>query len=89
MRKGRLFEEIVTLVEHALGAGENTKVSHDVKLLDRNGNKRQIDVYIVSEVSGHQICIAIECKDHKRKIELSDIESFVQKTRYLPVDKCI
>lgn len=90
MRKGRIFEQIVSLVEQGLKTDENTIIKHDVSLTDLLGNKRQIDVYITSLVSDHEISIAIECRDYKKnKIKIDDIEAFDIKTRQLAINKRI
>lgn len=89
MRKGKFFEQIVSVIEEGLKLDGNTIVQHDIKLVDQIGVTRQIDVYITSEVNGHTIKIVVECKDHNRKVELSDIDSFDSKTKRLAIDKRI
>lgn len=89
MRKGKTFEQIVSLIEHGLKTDENTLVQHDVKLVDQLGLERQIDVYITSQINGHPFSVAVECREHNYNIKLSDIDAFDSKTKKLGVDKRI
>lgn len=89
MRKGRTFEQIVSLIEQGLKTDDSTVVSHDIKLTDQLGIERQIDVYITSQISGHPICVAVECREHNYAIKLKDIDDFDSKTKRLAIDKRI
>lgn len=87
MTNGKTFEKTVSLIEDVLKANSETSVKHNKNIVDQIGVKRQIDVYIESNLNGHSIKVAIECKDHKSKIKIEDIDSFDSKTKRLAVDK--
>ncbi|MGD9129150.1 MAG: restriction endonuclease [Candidatus Woesebacteria bacterium] len=89
MSQGKIFEQIVSLIEHSLKSDENVTVKHDVKLVDSLGIERQIDVYITAFINEHEITVAIECKDHNSKVKITEIDAFDSKTRKLAVDKRI
>jgi hypothetical protein len=57
----------------------DTKVTHNERLEDRAGNKRQFDVVIRGTFGGRQVLGVIECKDHKRQKGPDAIEAFAKK----------
>ena len=61
----------------------NSSVTHDEKLVDRVGNKRQYDVVIRGQFGGRPVLGVIECKDHSRRKGPSTIEAFAKKTENL------
>lgn len=89
MQKWKFFEQIISLIEHGLKTDESTIVSHDIRLIDQLGIKRQIDVYIVTQINGHPVRVVVECKDHANRIKLKDIDDFDSKTKRLAIDKRI
>ena len=58
-------------------------VTHNEKLEDRVGNRRQYDVVIRGEFGGRPVLGVIECKDHSRKKGPAAIEAFAKKTENL------
>lgn len=85
------FEQLVALIEKSLCDNDNISVKHDVKILDKNGIKRQIDVLIEVDAGNRlgKVLYIVECKNKNRKIELSEIESFQSKIKNLGVYKGI
>lgn len=85
--KGNLLEEIVASFHN----DESLKVEKKVwlkPLNDQNGELREIDVLITTTISGyHKLYIPIECKNHARQINPSDINAFSGKLDELGLPK--
>ncbi len=78
-RTGKPFELAVTRVQRMMDA--NTTVLHDMKIVDRDGIERQFDVVIKGHFGGMSTLGVVECRDHKRKLGLDDVEAFSAKSR--------
>lgn len=76
MAKGQSFEHLVRLIQELLKDHPTTKVLHNQKLISRTGRKRQFDILIEASINGYFLRVAIECKDHNRKVEAGAIEAF-------------
>jgi Restriction endonuclease len=57
----------------------NSVVTHNEKITDRFGIKRQFDVVIRGTFGGRPMLGVIECKDHSRKKGLEQIDAFANK----------
>jgi hypothetical protein len=42
----------------------------------RSGIERQVDVWLVGRVGGHESCVAVECCLYSRKVGIKDVEAF-------------
>lgn len=84
MKDGKFFEEVVRLVQEVLKNDAATAVFKNHKVEDRDGKKREFDVFVTSEMNGEPIQIAIECKDHSRKISRSLVEAYATKCGSIP-----
>lgn len=84
MKDGKFFEEVIRLVQEALKNDHDTRIYKNHKVEDRDGELREFDVFVVGNMNGEPIHIAIECKDHSRKISRGPIESYVTKCRSVP-----
>ena len=73
------FQELVSLVQKAL-APSGAKVT-DSALIDVPGlsEPREIDVLIESAVGPYRMKIAVEAKDHRRKLDTTQFESLIGK----------
>lgn len=78
-RPGKHLEDVVALIQDSLKNTKDTIVETNVKLRNRKGRLREFDVVIKTRVIDFEIVIVIECKDHKRPISASLIESFYGK----------
>ena len=76
-QKGKSFEIAVYEFLKALAPG--SKVDFDCKIPDKDTRKlRQVDAWIVTKIAGHiPISILLSCKDYKRKLNVSHIETFL------------
>jgi hypothetical protein len=76
-QKGKSFEIAVYEFLKALAPG--SKVDFDCKIPDKDtGELRQVDAWVVANIGGHiPVSILISCKDYKRKLNVSHIETFL------------
>lgn len=78
---GISFERIVVRIQQMMDS--NSIVSHNEKLTDRIGNRRQYDVVIRGHFGARPILGIMECKDHSRKKGPDSVEAFAKKTEIL------
>ena len=81
---GQAFERMIASIQAELDPGAS--VTHNERLLDRHGHRRQFDVVIRGKLGGHEIVGVIECKDLKGKVGTPAVEAFVTKTASLRAD---
>jgi hypothetical protein len=74
--------------EHG-GDIKNLKIERNVKIKDKLGNTRQIDVYWEYCMLGQVYKTAVECKNHESLISIEVVESFVTKIRSLGISRGI
>lgn len=78
-KSGAKFESLVGEIFAKLSfQDERTVVSIDENISGPEGS-RQFDVVITTEVAGHKITTIIECKDHKRPINVTVVDAFHSK----------
>lgn len=83
------FQALIALVERQLAAS-GVRVVESEMLADRlTGELRDIDVCVHATVSGKDVTLALECRDHKRKADQIWIDTLRGKYANLPVDKVI
>lgn len=77
-RAGRDLEVLVASIEKSLALdSSNIKVESPVRLRDKvTGVPREHDVLITWTQAHHEILIAVECRDKKKKIGSGDVEAF-------------
>jgi len=79
MSKGKLIEQLTSIIEETTQGNENVTISHDVKLEDKYGNKRQIDV-LVEYYQNERFTFRtiIECKFKSRDgVEVNQMLAFI------------
>src|SRR5690349_12270830 len=75
--KWRRFEDLAAHIQRSL-AQPDAKVDQDVRIVGRDsGVGRQIDIALRIRAAQYDLLIAIDCKDHKRKIDVKDVEAFI------------
>ena len=85
------FQKLVKLVQHSL-AGDNVKITESAMESVEGLGFREIDILIEGEIGVHQIKIAVEAKDHSRKIDVTSIASIIAKysgVKSIPVNKVV
>lgn len=86
---GTGFEKLVESIYWQLkGDDKFQKVEQNI-YLDGLDGKRQIDVLVQTQVAGLKISIIVECKDHKRKISVGQIDAFHSKLLDIKANKGI
>ena len=69
------FQVLIALVERQLAASGVRVVESDI-LADRlTGELREVDVWVHATVSGKDVTLAPECRDHKRKADQTWIDT--------------
>jgi|GEM_PF-3816210 len=88
--KGKPLEQAVKIIQEALKDTPNTKVLTNEYLLNNAGEKREFDVVIIHQENGKETVVAIECKNHKGKIPVKEVEAYFAKCYRVPkIDKKI
>ena len=83
------FQALIALVERQLAAS-GVRVVESEMLADRlTGELREVDVCVHATLSGKDVTLALECRDHKRKADQIWIDTLRGKYANLPVDKVI
>lgn len=86
------FQQLVTLIHKAIAPQNATVTESAMVRAPGFGELREIDVLLESHIGPYHMKIAIEAKDHKRKLNITDIETIVGKYRVgggLVVDKVV
>lgn len=84
MQAGKALEQLVGIIQEHLKDNPDVQIKRNAKLVNRSGNKREIDVFVQTKVNGENIGIAFECKDYKRKVTEPTIDAFWAKINDLP-----
>jgi hypothetical protein len=83
------FQALIALIERQLAAA-GVRVVESEMLTDRlTGAQREVDICVHATVSGKDVTLALECRDHKRKADQTWIDGLVGKYTNLPVHKVI
>ena len=76
---GKSLEKTIRLIQETLKDSVNTEIFNNYKIENESGQKREIDILIVSSINDFKIKIAIECKDYSKKVPVKEIEAFQSK----------
>lgn len=82
MKAGKAFEQLTTAIQQHVNS--NADVVPNAPLTDICGIQREIDVLVTIPTPSGKQEIAFECRDHKRKVGVFDIDSFISKYHDLP-----
>lgn len=81
------FELVVARIQRALDPGS---VVDSAFVSDRTAKRRrQVDVRVRGTVGGQAIVILIECRDHRRKVDVGYVESVATKARDVGAHKAL
>lgn len=78
---GLSLEKAVARLQQMLDP--SSTVTHNERLTDRIGNRRQFDVVIRGKFGGRDVIGIVECKDHSRRKGPDAIEAFAKKCENL------
>lgn len=82
--KGHDFEDEIEYVYRSILENEGVKIDKiekRCKIEDKNGIRREFDVYYEFKVAGNVHRVAIECKNYKRPISIEIVDQFVGKLK--------
>jgi hypothetical protein len=75
-KKWKKFEKLVSKIQQDLAP--NAKVIYNEKVLGKITKKeRQIDISVRQNIGQYNVFIAIDCKDHKDPLDVTDVEEFM------------
>lgn len=75
-KKWQKFESLVAHVQSTLAP--QSKIGRNEKILGkRSKTVREIDITVRQNVGQYNIFVAIDCKDHKRPVDLKEVEEFI------------
>ena len=84
LKPEEVFESVVQVVQKTFVDHPNTQIHRRYRIPNNAGRKREIDVFIETTVNGINLKVAIECKDLKRKVSVTQIEAFKGKCDRIP-----
>lgn len=86
LRAGRSLEVLVSHLEKVLSEGK-IKVESPKRLRDRvTSGWREHDVVLAISQGHHQLLVALECRDHSRPVDVSQVEAFHTKCQHTGID---
>lgn len=86
-KRSNNFQKLVTFIEQEFSPDTIT-VSESAMIRDLvNGDEREIDILVQGEVGDYKISIGLECRDRKRKADLTWIDEIIGKYQHLPIDR--
>ncbi len=89
-RRGKDTEQLVALLEAALGEEDRVDVQSPDYIPDRDtGRKREVDVAVRIKSGTHQVLIILECRDRQNVEDVTWIEQLASKRSSVGADKAI
>lgn len=83
------FQKLVTFIYERISP-EGGLVTESGMVLDKEaGVYREVDILLENKIAGHNIKIAVECRDRSRKDSVEWIDGIIGKTKSLDVDKVV
>ena len=82
--RGKDLEKLVRIIEEVYKTNNETVIHSNYKIENTDGNKRELDIFIESNINGYNVKIAIECKEYKSKVSASVVEAFHSKCLRIP-----
>lgn len=76
---GKTLESLVAIIQQSYENNPNVEIKQNVKLIDKNGRKAEIDILVSTVVNGFTINIAFECKDYNKPVPVEKIDAFNSK----------
>ncbi len=74
--KWRRFEDLAASIQRELSP--EARIEQNERVVGRrSGRSREIDIAVYQSVGQYELFIAIDCKDHRRKVNVKDVESFM------------
>lgn len=87
-QRSNQFQKLIYLVKQQVAKG--SEVTESKMLPDSvTGTNREVDIYIESSVAEHTVCICLECRDRKRKADVTWVEEMKTKHERLPTNALV
>lgn len=88
-KRTNAFQSLIRWVETQL-APVGARVTESEELIDlATGERREVDVLVRAVVGQHKVALAIECRDHQRRADVTWIDNLIGKYKNLPVSSVI
>lgn len=84
MKKGKLLEITLRIVQESLKDKEDTQILSNFKIANTSGRKREFDIVVKAFINKFELLIAIECKDYNTAVTVEKIEAFHSKCLRIP-----
>lgn len=84
MKKGKLLEITLRIVQESLKDKADTEILSNYQLTNSSGRKREFDIVIKANLNGFDFYAVIECKDYKKPVSVEKIEAFNSKCLRIP-----
>jgi hypothetical protein len=84
------FQHLVYLIQKALAPKDAIVV--ESAIVEHAGGTREIDVLVNANIGMYRMKIAVEARDHKRKLDVTDVEMYIGKYRSpdgIPVNQIV
>lgn len=75
------FEKKAFEIQKSLSSTNSDIRHNDLIYGYESKTDRQVDISIRSKVGAYSILIAVECKDYKKPVDVTDVEAFISKIR--------
>lgn len=83
-KRGKNLEQLVAAIQETIKNCPNSTISTNVKIVDNNGIKREIDVLVEDKSCTPHRLIAFECKDYKYRVEVGIVDGVIGKFFDIP-----
>lgn len=85
-QRSTLIQRVVFQIQRQLAA--DARVEESAFLVDRaSGARREVDVVVRRRLADHEVVVAVECRDHRRKATVEWVEQMAMKHSGLPTSK--
>jgi hypothetical protein len=88
-KRSNEFQRIVKYIYSQVGPAGGRVTESALLREDGTGEQREVDVLIEHKIAGHDIKIAVECRDHTRDQDVGWIDSLIGKYSRLNVNKIV
>lgn len=87
-RRSTLIQRVIFQIQKQLAS--DAEVEESASLLERSsGLPREVDIVVRRTVGEHELLIAVECRDHRRKATVEWVEQMAMKHAALPTSKLV
>lgn len=84
MRKGKLLECTLRIVQESLKDKDDTEIYSNHEIINSAGRRREFDIVIKSFINGFNLTVVMECKDYAGPVAVEKIEAFHSKCLRIP-----